>query len=112
MPLQTTFEILVAKGEIAHNEQFLHLTTIISALFTNKTIIYRDFLYFDLDNIKVACCRLIVCGKGLTLYIIQTHVDASATHTVCMVRYALFNNVSVIPRIFLGKLQVVLVYLS
>ena len=48
MPLQqTTFEIIVAKREISHDN--------------NNNLIYRVFLY----NFNVVCCRFAVCGKGL-----------------------------------------------
>ena len=39
--------------------------TISSTLFNYHTIIYRDFLYFVLDNFKVICCRFVLCGKWL-----------------------------------------------
>ena len=37
---------------------------IISILFNYHTIIYRDFLYFVLDNFKVICCRFVNVGNG------------------------------------------------
>ena len=64
----------------------------ISTLFNNHTIIYREFLYFGLDNFKVVCCRFIVCGKGiiipntcsLTFAIVPFPLtDASAADNFC-----------------------------
>ena len=37
----------------------------ISTQYKNNNIFYWEFLYFGLDNFKVVCCTLVVCGKGL-----------------------------------------------
>ena len=78
MPLQQiTFENIVAKGEISHNEQFLLLLkNMFSTLFNNYytcTFSYRYFSHFE-DVFKVVCCRFVVSGKGLIsfLYIVST----------------------------------------
>ena len=65
MPLQQTIsEIIVAKGEIAHDEQFLLLLQCFQLysiiIFSFKEIVF----YIHLDVFKVICCRLVVCGKG------------------------------------------------
>ena len=60
-----TFENIVAKEEIAHNEQFLLIAIMFSTLFNNQTISYRNISHFCPDYFKVVCCRFVVCGKGL-----------------------------------------------
>ena len=67
MPLQqTTLVNLVAKGEIAHNEQFLDLPQCFQTLFNYQTFIYRDILIFCLHVFKVVCFIFVVCGKNKT----------------------------------------------
>ena len=41
------------------------LLIMISTPFNNYTFIYRDFQNIYLDVLKVLCCRIVVCGKGL-----------------------------------------------
>ena len=66
MPFQQkTFEIKVAKGEIAHNEQFLHLPQ----RFQLNSIIIISFIQISyiLDVIisKLSTADLLYVGKGL-----------------------------------------------
>ena len=39
----------------------------ISTLLNDKSIINRDFLYFGVDNLKVVCCRFIICGERVII---------------------------------------------
>ena len=92
LQMQATFENIVTKGEIAHYEQFLHL----SQCFQLHAIIilsfYRDFSYFCLHVFKVVYCRFVVCGKRIKyvynifvfqLFIAQYHIWLAAdTHGV------------------------------
>ena len=62
----TYFENIVAKGEIAHNEQFYfncHKQN--SITFKINAFIFRDFSNLFLDTFQVVCCTFAVCGKGL-----------------------------------------------
>ena len=56
MPLLQTFK---------HIEQFLFLSQCFQPFFSNYTYNYRSFPYFSVNILKVVCCRLAVCGKGL-----------------------------------------------
>ena len=56
----TTFDNIVAKGEIAHHEP-----QNFSILFDYYTFFYGDFPCFDLNVFKVVCYTFAVCGKGL-----------------------------------------------
>ena len=59
---QTTFENIMAKGEIAHDEQFLHFPQ----CFQLYTFNSRDFPNFSsMCFFKVFCCRFVVGVKGL-----------------------------------------------
>ena len=58
---QTSFENIVTKQEIAHNEQFILLQQCFQLSF-----IYRDCPHFCLDYFEVVCCRFAICGKSLT----------------------------------------------
>ena len=40
-------------------------TTMLSTLFNNHTLIYKDFPSFGLDLFKVICCRFVAYGKEL-----------------------------------------------
>ena len=66
---QTTFEIIVAKGEIAHNEQFLHLLQ----CFQLSSIIKYIYIYISYIEIfhilssmfsKSSAAELMYVGKG------------------------------------------------
>ena len=57
MPMQQTFENIVAKEEIAQNKQFSFCHQLYS--------INGDFLCFCDNNFKVICCRFVACWKGL-----------------------------------------------
>ena len=46
---QSTFENIVAKGEIADYDQFLLLVQCLRRLLNENTFIYRDVPYFCLD---------------------------------------------------------------
>ena len=61
---QTTFENIVAKGEIAHEEQFPNLAIVFSTLFNISSFNNREFQYLW-GKIKFVCCRYTVHGKGL-----------------------------------------------
>ena len=71
---QTTFEIIVGKGEIAHNEQFLLLPQPFQLFLNNLlytcTFILIDFPYFHQAVFKVVCCIFVLCSKGLNAFIL------------------------------------------
>ena len=59
------FENTVTKEEIAQNEQFLLLPQCFPLLVISYPFNYRDFQFFGQNMFKVACCRIVVWGKGL-----------------------------------------------
>ena len=61
---QTTFENIVAKGEIVISP----FATMCLTLFNNYTIICRDNQCFRPDLFKVICCRFVMCGKRITCF--------------------------------------------
>ena len=65
---KTTFEIIIAKGESVHEEQFL----LWPQWFQLYSIIFcRDLLYFCIDVFKVVCCRCVICGKDITVTLLS-----------------------------------------
>ena len=61
---QTTFDNNMANGEIAHNEQFLHLPQCFQLYLITISFFVEIFPYFCLAIFKVFCCRFPVLGKG------------------------------------------------
>ena len=61
------FENIVIKEEIAQNEQFLFFPLCFPLLVIGCPFNYRDFFIFLQNMFKVACCRIIVWGKGLNI---------------------------------------------
>ena len=61
---QTTFENIVTKEEIAHNEQFLLLHNIFN-YFHSLYFHIRGSGHFELNVFKVVFCRFVVCWKRL-----------------------------------------------
>ena len=59
---QTNSENIVRKGGIAHNEQYPLFDTMFS---TFLNICIFNYGYFCLDALRIICCKLDVCGKGL-----------------------------------------------
>ena len=57
---QTNFENIVAKEEIAHDEQFLLFVIMFSTLFNTSTFIKKMLRLFSTS------CWFVVLGKGLT----------------------------------------------
>ena len=65
MPLQqTTFENTVAKGEIAHNEQFLHLPQCFQLYLMMKLLCIEIFHIFVNMFLKSSAADLLYVGKG------------------------------------------------
>ena len=62
---QTTFENIVAKGEIAHDEQFFLCPQCFILYLTIKLSFMEIFQVFVIYAFKVVCYKFVVCGKGL-----------------------------------------------
>ena len=58
---QITFEIIVAKGEIAQNEQFLHFVTLFSTLLTKIKPLFKEIVHVVANMIRRL---LLYVGKG------------------------------------------------
>ena len=61
---QTTFKIIVTKGEIAHNEQFLHLPQLFQLYSIIILSILDIFYILDLIISKSSAADLLYVGKG------------------------------------------------
>ena len=59
---QRTFENIMTKAEISHNEQFLLLPQCFNFLFRNY---FQRISISGVDGFNVVCYRCVVCGKGL-----------------------------------------------
>ena len=60
-----TFENIVAKGEIAHDDQFPLLPQCFQIYLMIKLSFTEIFHIFSIILFKLVCCRIVVCGKGL-----------------------------------------------
>ena len=56
----------VTKEEIAQNQQFLLLPQCFPLLVIGYPFNYRDFSICWQNMSKVVCCRIVVCGEGLS----------------------------------------------
>ena len=57
---------------------------ILEVSITESNIVENVHPYFCQDDIKVVCCKFVVCGKGSTLSLIKTTIDTPETDSLTL----------------------------